>query len=294
MLALVAFGSYARRENLPGCFSPHPDWCRYLRRKVGPSGRSASWTVRKFVPATCSTQSTSTPRAAMAPRSRRYWIPSAISVNCSRPRSRPRSSCGQTKNRDLSDKVNNLRAQIQQSTMQVAVQSSFTEILQRQYDQFSGFVTKGMSSLNELQIRQQSWMRAKSELEELKNSKLRLEAQLTDSEYRLRTNDTEIDAEINAMRSQALDIDQKIANSEASRSIEIHAPSDGYRHCHRGHPGQAVAANAPLLTIVPTSDLQAQLLAPSSAVGFIAAGRTRTAALRRVSLSEIRSVPGER
>ena len=81
-------------------------------------------------------------------------------------------------------------------------------------------------------------MQAKSELENLRNSKLRLEAQLTDAEFQLRTNDTETDADINAMRNQALDIDQKIANSEASRSVEIRAPSDGFVTAIDGHAGQ--------------------------------------------------------
>jgi membrane fusion protein len=177
-----------------------------------------------------------------------------------------------TKSRDLREKVDNLRAQIEQAAVQVSVGASFAEILQRQYEQFSGFVTKGVSSLNELQMRQQSWMRAKTELEELRNGKLRLEAQLTDSEYQLHANDREAAADINGMHSQMLDIDQKIANSEASRSVEIRAPRDGHITAIAGHAGQVVAANAALLTIVPASELRAELIAPSSAVGFVAAG----------------------
>ena len=54
--------------------------------------------------------------------------------------------------------------------------------------------------------------------------------------------------------------------------MEIRAPGDGFITSIVGHAGQPVAANAPLLTIVPASDLRAELLAPSSAVGFIAPG----------------------
>jgi multidrug efflux pump subunit AcrA (membrane-fusion protein) len=47
------------------------------------------------------------------------------------------------------------------------------------------------------------------------------------------------------VRKQILDIDQKVANSEAGRSVEIRAPSDDYVTAIDGHVGQPVAANAP-------------------------------------------------
>jgi membrane fusion protein len=272
MLAMVVFGSYARRENLHGVLLPPSGLVQVSAPQNGVI-RSISVVDDQKVHAgdvlyVIDTDTTSSDGATQqkildALRHQRELLATKIET---------KEQLRTTKNRDLRDKVNNLRAQIEQSAVQVTVQSSFAEVLQRQYDQYSGFVTKGMSSLNDMQIRQQSWMRAKSELEELKNNKLRLEAQLTESEYRLRSNDPESDAEINAMRSQALDIDQKIANSQASQSIEIHAPSDGSITAIVGHAGQVVVANAPLLTIVPASDLQAQLVAPSSAVGFVAAG----------------------
>ena len=129
--------------------------------------------------------------------------------------------------------------------MQVSVQSSFTDVLQRQFADFSSYVTKGITLVNELQVRQQAWMQAKSELENLRNNKLKLEAQLTDAEFQLRSNDPQTDADIDAVRKQILDIDQKVANSEASCSVEIRAPSDGYVTDIDGHVGQPVAANAP-------------------------------------------------
>jgi membrane fusion protein len=176
------------------------------------------------------------------------------------------------KNRDLQDKVNNLHAQIEQASLQIAVQSSFTDVLQRQYADFSSYVTKGIASNSELQLRQQQWMQARNALEDLRNTRLRLQSQLTESEYQLRSNDPQTEAEISGLHREISDIDQKIANGEASRSMEIRAPSDGYVTAINGHEGQTVSANAPLLTIVPASALEAELVAPSRAVGFIAPG----------------------
>jgi membrane fusion protein len=272
MLTMVAFGSYARRENLHGMLLPASGLVRVFASQSG-AIRSINVVDGQMVRGgevlyvldsdTTSADGATQQRILAALRHQRDLLAAKIEN---------KQELRTAKNLDLREKVDNLRAQIEQSAVQVAVGSSFADILQRQYDQFSGFVTKGVSSLNELQIRQQSWMRAKSELEELRNSKLRLEAQLTEADYQLRTNDREADADINAMRSQMLDIDQKIANSEASRSVEIRAPRDGYITAIASHAGQVVAANAALLTIVPAGELQAELLAPSSAVGFIAPG----------------------
>ena len=55
--------------------------------------------------------------------------------------------------------------------------------------------------------------------------------------------------------------------------IEIRAPEDGVVTAILAHPGQTIATGAPMLKIVPQhAPMQAELLAPSSAVGFIHEG----------------------
>ena len=64
------------------------------------------------------------------------------------------------------------------------------------------------------------------------------------------------------------------ANSEARRSIEIRAPEAGVVTAIVGHPGQVVGTGSPMLKIVPEhATMRAELLAPSSAIGFIHEGR---------------------
>jgi membrane fusion protein len=59
----------------------------------------------------------------------------------------------------------------------------------------------------------------------------------------------------------------------ARRLIEIRAPEDGVVTAVLAHPGQMVGAGAPMLKIVPRhAPMQAELLAPSSAIGFIHEG----------------------
>ena len=272
MVAMVVFGSYARRTNLRGLMLPSSGLVKVSAPQSG-AIRSSNVSNDQEVNAgdvlyvldtdTTSSDGATQEKILASLRHQRDLLAEQIET-----KERLRAS----KNRDLREKVANLRAQVLQASVQVSVQSTFTDVLQRQFADFSSYVTKGITSVNELQVRQQAWMQAKSQLENLRNNKLQLEAQLTDAEFQLRSNDPQTDADISAVRNQILDIDQRIANSEASRSVEIRAPSDGYVTAIDGHVGQPVAANAPLLTIVPTSALLAELVAPSSAVGFIAPG----------------------
>ncbi len=272
MVAAVVFGSYARRTNLRGLMLPSSGLVKVSAPQSG-AIRSSNVSNDQEVHAgdvlyvldtdTTSSDGATQEKILASLRHQRDLLAEQIET-----KERLRAS----KNRDLREKVANLRAQVLQASVQVSVQSTFTDVLQRQFADFSSYVTKGITSVNELQVRQQAWMQAKSQLENLRNNKLQLEAQLTDAEFQLRSNDPQTDADISAVRKQILDIDQKVANSEASRSVEIRAPSDGYVTAIDGHVGQPVAANAPLLTIVPTSALLAELVAPSSAVGFIAPG----------------------
>jgi membrane fusion protein len=62
-------------------------------------------------------------------------------------------------------------------------------------------------------------------------------------------------------------------SSEARRLIEIRAPEDGIVTAILAHTGQTVGMGSPMLKIVPQhAPMQAELLAPSSAVGFIHEG----------------------
>jgi len=177
-------------------------------------------------------------------------------------------------NRELEQRVRNLKAQLEQTHVQVATQASFEEILRKEYTFKLELVSKGSATRNDMSARQQTWMTAKDRLEDLKSVALRLQAQLADAEYQLATSDLQIGNEIDGLQTQISHIDQQLAKSEAQRSIEIRAPGAGTVTAVLGRPGQVVGVGSPLLTILPgRTTMQAELLAPSSAIGFIHPGQ---------------------
>src|SRR5690606_8675474 len=69
------------------------------------------------------------------------------------------------------------------------------------------------------------------------------------------------------------EISQELIENEARRSAVVVAPSNGTATAVLAQTGQTVNADRPLLSLVPEDvDLQAELYAPSRAVGFISAG----------------------
>jgi membrane fusion protein len=77
----------------------------------------------------------------------------------------------------------------------------------------------------------------------------------------------------NETQRQLATIRQSIAQNEAQRAILLRAPSDGTVSAVVAKAGQMVAAAQPILSVLPAgSRLQALLLVPSRAIGFVEPG----------------------
>jgi len=175
--------------------------------------------------------------------------------------------------KELRQKIETTTAQINQVGAQISVQQGFVKKVSDDYHQFASLVERHIVSLNELTARQQAWIQAMGRLQDLENSKLRLEGELKEAQHQLHTSVHTRTDEIDALKNKTLEIDEKLANSEAHRLIEIRAPEDGVVTAILAHPGQTVGTGSPMLKIVPQhAPMQAELLAPSSAVGFIRKG----------------------
>jgi membrane fusion protein len=172
--------------------------------------------------------------------------------------------------KQLREKIENLKVQIDQLGGQITMHQGFFKKITKSYNLFLGLVERHQASLNEMESREQAWMQSQSKLQELESSKLRLIGELNDAQYQLANIAISTADEIDALKTRILDIEEKLANTEARRSIEIRAPEAGVVTAIVGHPGQVVSTGSPMLKIVPQpAIMHAELLAPSSAIGFI-------------------------
>jgi membrane fusion protein len=175
---------------------------------------------------------------------------------------------------ELQRRSENFEAQIQQMSVQISLKEEFVRTVTKNYADFTRFQATGVGNVMATLAQQQNWMRARDELEELKSRILRLKAELIETQFQQENIDLQFDNEIDGMRSKISDLDQQVANTEARRSMEIHAPGAGTVTAIASHAGQMVASGARMLTIVPSQEkMHAELLAPSTSIGFIRPGQ---------------------
>jgi membrane fusion protein len=271
--ALITFGSYARRVDMEGSVlpsaglmtisSPSAGWIAALTVREGEAVEKG--TLLYTLDLDTATKDGSTQLQIInAQTAAREMLTQEIDR---------KTRMSEETQRQLQQKIENLKVQFDQLGVQVTMQQGFFKIITKEYNLFLGLVEHHQASLNELDSRQQAWMQSQSKLQEFESNKLRLKGELNDAQYQLATIAISTADEIDALKTKILDIDEKLANTEAHRSIEIRAPEAGVVTAIVGHPGQAMGSGSPVLKIVPKdATMHAELLAPSSAIGFIHEG----------------------
>ena len=175
---------------------------------------------------------------------------------------------------ELRSRIENLRAQLRQLNAQIAMQEEFVRTTTREYENSIRYQQQQIATMQERLARQDAWMRARDQFERLKSDALRTQGQLIEAESAQTANSLQGDNEIDQMRAKVAELDQQIAASEVRRAIAIHAPAAGTVTAILSRPGQTVASGARLLTILPANNrMQAELLAPSTAIGFLRLGQ---------------------
>ena len=271
--ALITFGSYARRVDMEGTVlpttglvvisSPSPGWIEALAAREGEI-------IEKGAPLytldldTATKDGKTQQQIIHVQRVEREALTQQIDR---------KTRMSEETQRQLRQKIENLKVQIDQLGEQITMQQGFFKVINKEYNLFLDLTERHQASLNELDSRQQAWMQSQSKLQELESSKLRLKGELNDAQYQLATIAITSSDEIDTLRNKILEVDEKLANSEARRSIEIRAPEAGVVTAIIGHPGQVVSTGSPMLKLVPQpAIMHVELLAPSSAIGFIRQG----------------------
>jgi len=273
MLALVSFGSYARRVDLQGTILPNTGL-------ISVGAPSAGWvrslvvTDGEFVEQGAPLYTVDVDIATHAGGVQELVNKVLVAKRemLTQQIDRKTSMSNETK-AQLHQKISNLVYQIKLLGEQTEVQQGFLKTLENEYNLFRGLVARQQASLNELDTRQQAWIQAQTKIQDLDRNKARLNGELNDARYQLATLAITTNDEIDALKASIFEIDEKLASGEAHRSVVIPSPSTGKVTAITARSGQLVSAGAPMLKIIPEhTSMQAHLLAPSSAIGFIRQG----------------------
>lgn len=140
-------------------------------------------------------------------------------------------------------------------------------------DRIEPLGAKGYVSQVQIQQQQAAALDAQSQFKTLQRQQLDAQQQIDAARQQLAQLPLDTAAKRNDTERQLAGITQSIAQNELQRATVLRAPRDGIISAVLPKAGQTVSAGQSLLSILPAgSTLQAQLLVPSRAIGFIDPG----------------------
>ena len=167
----------------------------------------------------------------------------------------------------LGASIASLRAQAQQIRGQLILQRQEAASTQQLLTRITPLASKGDISAFDLQQQQANALNAQLQVKVLRRQLLTTQQQLAQSEQQRAQIPLNLAAQQNDTRS-------KLAQNEAQRAWVLRAPRGGVVSSLLLKAGQTVTSGQPLLSILPQgSTLEAQLLVPSSSIGFVHPGQ---------------------
>ncbi|AJO78568.1 secretion protein [Pseudomonas sp. MRSN 12121] len=208
---------------------------------------------------------------------------SPVQANISRQLERRRDSLNdelekvrrlQADERDsLNNKITSLQRELTMLAEQVDSQHQLVELSSDAARRYEGLMSKGYISVDQLQQRQAELLGQRQTLQGLARERTTLLQQLTERRNELAGLDARHANQQAEFQRQLSAIEENLLESEAKRSVLITAPETGVVTAVLAEIGQSVDNSRPALSIVPVdAPLQAELYAPSKAIGFIKPG----------------------
>jgi membrane fusion protein len=166
------------------------------------------------------------------------------------------------------------QAELEEITKQIALQEKRVEIARREVASGEAVAAKGFLPRREVESRRSAAFAIDQELTIQRRAVAAVERDLADINARIASIPLEIDAARAEASSAAATIRQREADAESRHMQFVTAPIAGRIAALPVSTGQALAAGGTIAVIIPIGgQLEAELLAPSRAIGFIKPGQ---------------------
>ena len=170
--------------------------------------------------------------------------------------------------------IASLQAQVTQIRGQLVLQRQEATSMQQLLTRITPLARKGDISDFDLEQQQANALNAQLQVKVLRRQLLSTQQQLAQSEQQLAQIPLNLAAQQSATHDKLAEIEQALANNEAQRAWVLRASRAGIVSTLLLKPGQTVTAGQSLLAVLPAgSTLEAQLLVPSQAIGFVRSGQ---------------------
>lgn len=274
ILAWLFVGQYTRREHVAGSLVPQAGLLTLTARSAG-SVTSVAVAEGAVVHAGEALLTVSDDRSSAS-----MGDTSAV-ISTQLRQQQARLQVGLADTQHLADEqADDLRMQQRMLTDQVRQVDAQLAIEQRQVGDLSALLhrlqalgAKGYVSALDIQQQRTQELDAEGQVKSLARQRSESERQLKSVTDQLTQLPLTTAGKLNDLRNQLAQNQQSLAQSETDRATVVRAPKDGVVSSVLIQPGQTVAAGQSLLAVMPQGSLlQAQLLVPSSAIGFVHVG----------------------
>ncbi|MGH8146146.1 MAG: HlyD family secretion protein [Rhodanobacteraceae bacterium] len=271
IVAFLALGHYTRRETVSGQLQPGAGMLALAAQTTGTVTRTfvhEGQHVKAGQPlveisANLVSASMGDTHAVVSTQLRAQEAQVRITLANLQPRSAAQAN-------DLRTRIGMLAAQIHQIDGQLALQRQQADTTTNLLQKAGPLHQRGIISTVEFDQYQANALSQRAGIKTLARQRLDTQQQLSSLKAQFTQLPLDTAAKSNQLRGQLAQLDAQLAESEAERGTVLRAPGAGIVSTLLVKSGQHVAAGQSLLSILPQgSTLQAQLLVPSSAIGFV-------------------------
>ncbi|MGV2293300.1 HlyD family efflux transporter periplasmic adaptor subunit [Trinickia sp. YCB016] len=175
--------------------------------------------------------------------------------------------------RALVNKVTSLQTELVEIEAEIASQKARTELAQDAVRRYESLASQDYISRDQAQQQQATLIDQQMKLQGLERDRASAAQALAQSRGELSELTPKQTNEMSQLERTLSSTREEFAQSEAKREVRVVAPEAGIATGQLAEAGQSVDGSRPLLNIVPaTANLNAQLYAPSGAIGFIGIG----------------------
>ncbi|WP_446903939.1 HlyD family secretion protein [Burkholderia sp. YIM B11467] len=175
--------------------------------------------------------------------------------------------------RGLRTRAAALDDQLTQIARQNAQRLRQAELAQRQLDKLQSMREQGYASNSQVEQQEGVLLDARARLQELARLRLDVGQQLDQTRQQLRELPLTTRNQQNDIERKLADVEQSIAENEARRTVILRAPQASVVAALLAKPGQIVNAGQSAVSLLPQgAPLEAQLMVPSRAIGFVRTG----------------------
>ena len=173
----------------------------------------------------------------------------------------------------IETKVVTLRAELSKLDSQIVIQRRKNTTIHEVYTRIAPLQAKGYISILQLKQQEASELDTAAQIEQLGGQSLGVRQQIDEAINQQRQLPLTVAIKKRDLEIRRADIETSLAQNEFKRASVLRATKEGIVSSLLIKQGQAVSAGQPLLTVQPNnSPLQAVLLVPSSAIGFVHPG----------------------